>query len=228
MTAGHSLGEYSALAAAEVIASADALRLVNTRGELMQRDADRRPGAMQAIMGLEVAEVEALAELARRSGVVVVANHNSPQQVVITGESEAVAEAARLVKDKGGKAIPLRVSGAWHSPLMADAARDFAAELDRVEFRPPRFPVRLNVTAEEETDPAAIRAAMARQIISPVRWSETLERMLAAGVSDFVEVGPKKVLAGLVKKTAPKGANVNIFNVENMAGVDRAAERWGS
>ncbi|MBU2549171.1 MAG: ACP S-malonyltransferase [Proteobacteria bacterium] len=228
VTAGHSLGEYAALAAAGVIDPADALRLVNRRGELMQRDADRRPGAMQAIMGLDRSEVEAIAEAARERGVVVVANHNSPRQVVITGESEAVAEAAGLVKAKGGKAIPLAVSGAWHSPLMEDAAQEFAAELDAVEFRAPSTRIVLNVTAGEETDPAVLRAIMARQIISPVRWCETIERMLGGGIVDFVEVGPKKVLAGLVKKTASDGAKFNIYNVENMAGLNQAVEKLGS
>lgn len=227
-TAGHSVGEYSALAAAGVISRADAIKLVNARGEFMQRDADRRPGAMSAVIGLSRPEVDAVAELARDRGVVVVANHNSPQQLVITGQSEAVAAAAKLAKTKGAKVIPLAVSGAWHSPLMEDAAEDFARILEKTDFQSPTCGVILNVTADGETDPASIRETMTRQIVSPVRWAETIEKMVADGVTDFVEVGPKKVLAGLVKKTVPDGVDVNIINVQDMAGVDLAVEQLGS
>ena len=226
--AGHSLGEYSALAAAGVISAAEALKLTDIRGRLMHRDAAARPGAMQAIVGLTLDEVEAITELARDRGVVTIANHNTPNQIVITGESEAVATAAALVKTKGGQAIPLAVSGAWHSPLMADAARGFAGELSAVGFKTPRFPVFLNVTGQAETDPEKIKEVMIRQIISPVKWSLIVENMLAAGVANFVEVGPKKVLAGLVKKTVPRGTTINLVNVENMAGVDSAVEKLGN
>ncbi len=227
-TAGHSVGEYSALAAAGVISTADALKLVNARGELMQRDADRRPGAMTAVMGLSRAEVEQAAGRAAARGVVVVANHNSPQQLIITGETDAVAEAAEQAKAMGAKTIPLPVSGAWHSPLMEDAGRDFAARLKEIEFHSPASGIVLNVTAELESDPGRIRSTMASQITSPVRWAETIEKMLAEGVTDFVEVGPKKVLAGLVKKTVPAGVSVNIINVQDMAGVDQAVTKSGS
>ncbi|MFH1090319.1 MAG: ACP S-malonyltransferase [Pseudomonadota bacterium] len=226
--AGHSLGEYSALAAAGVLAVEEALKLVNLRGELMQRDAERRPGAMQAVVGLSREEVESIVELARDHGVVVVANHNSPQQLVITGESEAVAAAAKLVKTKRGRAVPLPVSGAWHSPLMEQAAADFASALEKTKFSAPSYPVYLNVTGAAETDPAAIKKAMARQIISPVRWCDIVENMAAAGVNAFVEVGPKNVLAGLVKKTLTAESQAEILNVQDTAGVTQAAENLGS
>lgn len=228
LAAGHSLGEYSALAAAGVISLEDCIRLVNRRGELMQRDADKRPGAMQAVMGLTRADVEAITELAGDRGIVVVANHNTPQQVVITGESEAVAAAAKFVKSKGGKAIPLKVSGAWHSPLMEDAAAEFAGELEAVQFRAPECPVVMNVTGEPETDPAMIKAIMKKQIVSPVKWCDSIEYMLKDGVSHFIEAGPKKVLAGLVKKILPADAEASIVNVENLADVDSALEKIGS
>ncbi|MDY6851484.1 MAG: ACP S-malonyltransferase [Thermodesulfobacteriota bacterium] len=225
VTAGHSLGEYSALAASGVISTADALRLVNTRGELMQRDADRRPGSMQAVIGLSREEVEGLAELAKDHGPVVVANHNTPQQLVITGKSAAVAALAKLAKAKGARTVPLPVSGAWHSPLMHEAAADFAAVLEQTVFSPPAREIILNVTAEKEPDPDRIKAVMARQITSPVRWSGIIEKMLKEGVTDFVEVGPKKVLAGLVKKIVPREAKVKIINVQDQAGVDLALEK---
>lgn len=228
VTAGHSLGEYSALAAAGVLSAPDCFKLVNLRGELMHRDAERRPGAMQAVMGLSMQDVEAVAELARDRGIVVVANQNTPNQVVITGESEAVATAAKLAQTKGAKTVPLPVSGAWHSPLMDDATRDFAVALAEVEFMAPSCPVVLNVTGRPETDPAIIKETMAKQITSPVLWSDSVLAMAGMGVTDFVEVGPKKVLSGLVRKTLPKDAEAGVLGVENMDGVAKAAEKIAS
>ncbi|MEW6265756.1 MAG: ACP S-malonyltransferase [Thermodesulfobacteriota bacterium] len=222
-TAGHSLGEFSALAAAGVLTVPDTLRLVNLRGELMHRDAQARPGAMQAVMGLSRGDLEGIVELARDKGQVVVANHNSHQQMVITGESAAVAAAAALAKTMGGKTMALPVSGAWHSPLMEKAAADFSLELEKTEFMAPSCPVVLNVTGRAESDPAAIKAAMIKQMISPVLWCDSIEAMIEAGVADFLEVGPKKVLAGLVKKIVPAEASVKVLNVENLADASRAA-----
>ncbi|MEW5724050.1 MAG: ACP S-malonyltransferase [Thermodesulfobacteriota bacterium] len=223
--AGHSLGEYSALAAAGVLMAEDTFRLVNLRGELMQRDAERRPGSMQAVMGLSRPEVEAIAELARARGVVVVANHNTPWQFILTGESEAVSAAAKFAQTKGGKTMPLAVSGAWHSPLMAEAAADFARALDETTFLTPACAVYLNVTGQPETDPARIKEELKKQIISPVRWCDTIENMAADGITDFVEVGPKKVLSGLVRKTLPKEAQVGLHSVQDLEGVGPVMER---
>ena len=226
-TAGHSLGEYAALAAAGVITPADALKLVNLRGELMQRDADRNPGAMQAVIGLSIEVVEAITELARDRGVVAVANHNSPQQVVITGQSEAVATAIKFVETKGGKHLPLPVSGAWHSPLMEKAAADFALELNKIEFKSPECPIYLNVTGLAAKDPVEIKKVMAGQITSPVRWCDIITNMVAEGVDVLVETGPKKVLAGLARKTAPRDARVGIVNVQDLADLEAAAGKIG-
>jgi [acyl-carrier-protein] S-malonyltransferase len=226
--AGHSLGEYAALAAAGVVSAPDCLQLVNSRGELMHRDAQARPGAMQAVIGLERKDVEAIAELARDRGTVVVANHNSPNQLVITGESQAVATAARLAQTKGGKTMALPVSGAWHSPLMDRAAGDFAEELKKVSFHEPSCPVYLNVTGTSSSRAETIKNYMAGQMISPVRWCDIVLNMLEAGVTNFVEVGPKKVLSGLVKKTVPKEAQVKIINVQDAAGVEAAVKEIGS
>jgi [acyl-carrier-protein] S-malonyltransferase len=225
--AGHSVGEYAALAAAGVISAAEAIELTTRRGFLMQRDADRRPGAMQAVIGLEYREVEAIVELARAMGVIDIANHNSLQQVVITGESEAVAAASKFVKTKGGKAVPLAVSGAWHSPLLEEAARDFAEDLKRIEFKTPSAPVYLNVTGKGETDPSVIVEEMLKQIVSPVRWCDVILSMQADGVTHFVETGPKNVLAGLVRKTLGRGEGV-IINVQDLSGVDQLLETLGS
>ncbi|MBW2086508.1 MAG: ACP S-malonyltransferase, partial [Deltaproteobacteria bacterium] len=226
-TAGHSLGEYSALAAAGVISSADALNLVNRRGELMHREAEKRPGAMQAIIGLTPDRVEGITELARDKGTVVVANYNTPQQTVITGEAQAVAAAAKLAGTDGAKTVPLQVSGAWHSPLMEAAAEDFARVIMETDFSRPRCDLYLNVTARIETDPDEIKSIMARQMISPVRWFEIIENMLAGGASHFLEVGPKKVLAGLNRKIVPRDAPVETINIQDMAGLDKAVESVG-
>lgn len=227
-TAGHSLGEYSALAAAGVLTLEDTFKLVNLRGELMHRDAVARPGAMQAVIGLSKDDLESVAELARDRGVVVVANHNTPNQLVISGESQAVATAATFAKQKGAKTMALPVSGAWHSPLMEAAATDFAASLEQMTFHTPSCPVMLNVTGLAETDPERIKTVMKQQIVSPVKWCDVILSMLQAGVGDFVEVGPKKVLAGLVKKIVPTDVNVNIFNVEDKAGVAQLDSRSGN
>jgi len=223
--AGHSAGEYSALAAAGIISMSDAFKLVNKRGELMQREAEKRPGAMQAIIGLEPGQVEEITELARAHGQVVVANYNTPQQTVITGEAVAVAVAAKFADTKGARVVPLAVSGAWHSPLMEQAAEDFADVIMETEFSEPICDIYLNVTAQKETDPDQIKSIMTRQIISPVKWFEIIENMMADGMTRFVEVGPKKVLTGLNRKIVPKGGTVTTVNIENMPGLEKALEK---
>lgn len=227
LVAGHSLGEYSALAAAGVVSEADALRLVQSRGEVMQRAAEERPGAMQAVVGLSREEVEEIAERVSEQGVVVVANHNTAQQVVITGEKEAVAAAGQEAQEAGARVVPLPVSGAWHSPLMEEAAAEFAQVIAATDFGPPACEVVLNVTAAGEQDPERIKEILAQQITSPVRWLETIENMVAQGVTRFVEVGPGRVLSGLVKKIVPREAEVEIMNVRDQAGVDKATAALG-
>jgi [acyl-carrier-protein] S-malonyltransferase len=180
---------------------------------------------MSAIVGLTVEQVDRIVELARAEGVVVAANYNSPVQVVISGEGAAVAAAAQYAKKEKGKAVPLPVSGAWHSPLMDDAAREFAEKLETVSFNPPRAPVYLNVTGRPETDPAKIKDAMTRQIISPVRWAEAVAAMFDHQFDTFVEVGPKNVLGGLVKKTAPKGSGPTVLTCGNLEEIEAAAEK---
>lgn len=215
--AGHSLGEYSALSAAGVLSPPDAARLVFRRGELMNREALKHPGAMQAIVGLKFAEVEALVEEGRRLGVVAVANHNTETQIVITGAPEPVARVGALAAARGAKSVPLKVSGAWHSELIRGAEAEFCENLSAADFHPARKNIVLNVTADTAQDPDEIRAIMARQLCSPVRWYDSMCRMDAAGVERYIEVGPGKVLAGLQRKILPRDSAAAVYNVGDLA-----------
>jgi len=201
--AGHSLGEFSALVVAGVLTFADALRLVRERGRLM-KDANRTsPGGMAAVIGLPVEALAGICELAadRTGQAVGVANDNCPGQVVISGAETALAAAMALAEERGARRlIRLNVSIAAHSPLMARAAEAFQAELQQVEFQAPRIPVVFNATGRPLQQPDEIRAAVAGQLTSPVRWTESVRYMLAQGVETFVEVGPGQVLSGLVRR----------------------------
>ncbi len=200
--AGHSLGEFTAYAAASALDFEDAVRLVRRRGELM---AAARAGTMAAVVGLEPETVEAIcAETSGAGGVVVAANYNSLQQIVISGDVEAVTRAGESAKQAGAKMVrPLAVSGAFHSPLMADAEAGLREELARVNFRAPRFPVVCNATAEPVTDADTARDTLVRQLTAPVRWTEGIRRISAAGVARFIELGPGKVLTGLLRRIDP-------------------------
>lgn len=211
--AGHSLGEYSALCAAGVVSTEDCLRLVLKRGELMHREATRHTGAMSAIVGLTIEKVADIVKEAAADGIAAVANHNSAQQIVITGSPEAVAAAGKAAVAQGAKAIALKVSGAWHSPLIKGAEDDFRLFLDSVAFNRPQCDVIHNVTAATEPDPDAIKALMARQLCSPVRWYDSILRMIDDRTEVYVEIGPGRVLTGLLKKIMPAGAAARIYNV---------------
>jgi [acyl-carrier-protein] S-malonyltransferase len=217
LCAGHSLGEYSALHAAGVITAEAAARLVFRRGELMHREASQHQGAMQAIVGLPIAEVDALVAEGAKKGVVAVANHNMETQIVITGAPGPVAYVGSLAAAKGAKAVPLKVSGAWHSELIRGAEDEFKAVLSRTDFQAPQKRVIFNVTAAIAEDPAEIREIMSRQLCSPVRWYDSMIRMKEAGVETFVEVGPGKVLSGLLRKILPKEHPARVFNVGTLA-----------
>jgi len=198
--AGHSLGEYTALVAACCLRFSDAVRLVRRRGELMAEAGERSGGAMSAVIGLDADE---LAELCEREGVDV-ANYNSPDQSVISGMPDAVARAGEAARAAGARRIvPLAVSGAFHSRLMAPVAERFAEELASVEVAPPAVPVVGNVHAVPLETEAAVRAELLAQLYSPVRWVQTIEFLVARGVEHYIELGPGKVLAALVRKTAP-------------------------
>ncbi|NLZ18463.1 MAG: ACP S-malonyltransferase [Desulfobulbaceae bacterium] len=218
--AGHSLGEYSALYAAGVLTLEDTLALVTKRGELMEREGARNPGGMTAILGIDLATVEGLLRNSSFEGVAVVANHNTAEQVVLSGDAAGLAAAAALCKAKGAKAIPLKVSVANHSPLVAGAVDDFAAFMARIDFRAPNLPVLFNVSAGLERSPERIRETMAYQIASKVRWLEIVETMVADGVELFVELGPKAVLSGMVKKILPKDSKVLCLQADTPEGLD--------
>ena len=209
VAAGHSLGEWSALAAVGAMSFADGLRAVRRRGELMATAGDVRPGAMAAVLALDADALEAVCREATEAGEgeVVPANYNDPGQIVISGDAPAVERASALASEAGARrVVPLPVSGAFHSPLMAFARDGLKETLDALMLHVPSCPVVLNVTAEPTTDPEAIRLRLLDQLTAPVRWAQSLERMQADGTERFVEVGTGKVLSGLVKRTLGRDA----------------------
>lgn len=210
--AGHSLGEFSALVANGVLTFDDALRLVSARAEAMQRACEARPGTMAAILGLPDERVEeTCAEVAAHTGEVVVpANYNCPGQLVISGTVAGVEAACEALKAAGAKrALVLQVGGAFHSPLMQPAEDELAAALARTTFHEATCPVYQNVDAAPHLAPDEIRENLRRQLTAPVRWTQSVQRMAADGHVEFVEVGPGKVLQGLVKKIAPAAQAVS-------------------
>lgn len=199
--AGHSLGEYSALVAAGALQLEDAVRLVRKRGEYMQEAVPVGAGAMAAILGLASETVEQICREAAQGGIVSPANLNSPAQVVIAGHQAAVERATELAKQRGAKrAILLNVSAPFHCALMKPARDRLAEDLDRVEFRQPAVPLINNVDARAVRDPAALREGLKRQVTAPVRWEESVRALRSAGVEVFIEVGPGKVLSGLLRQ----------------------------
>ncbi|MCU5775422.1 ACP S-malonyltransferase [Erwiniaceae bacterium BAC15a-03b] len=201
MMAGHSLGEYSALVCAGVLDFAEAIKLVELRGKLMQEAVPEGTGAMQAIIGLDDAAIQQACEASAQGQVVSPVNFNSPGQVVIAGNKEAVERAGAACKAAGAKrALPLPVSVPSHCALMKPAADKLALALESVTFNAPAFPVVNNVDVKCETSPEAIRSALVRQLYNPVRWTGCVEFMAAQGVTSLLEVGPGKVLTGLTKR----------------------------
>ncbi|MBQ4169007.1 MAG: ACP S-malonyltransferase [Bacteroidales bacterium] len=199
MTAGHSLGEFSALAAAGAIEFEDALRLVAIRAQQMQLCCDKVPGTMAAIIGLEDKVVEDIC--AKAKGLVIPANYNCDGQVVISGEKAAVEAACAQFLEAGAKrALPLSVSGAFHSPLMEPARAKLGEAIEATAFKAPSCPVYQNVTAKAETDPQVIKDNLLKQLTSPVRWTQTIRNMRADGAEEFIELGPGNVLQGLLRR----------------------------
>lgn len=200
MAAGHSLGEFSALVVAGVLSFADALRLVAARAAAMQKACEHTPGTMAAIIGLKDEQVEAVcAELQAEGRVVIAANYNCPGQLVISGEVQAVNEACEKLKALGAKrALVLNVSGAFHSPLMKPAKEELQEAIERTEFHNAACPVYQNVDAKPHTDAAEIKQNVIAQLTSPVRWTASVQRMIADGATEFVECGPGKTLQGMI------------------------------
>lgn len=208
MVAGHSLGEFSALTAAGALDFEDGLRLVSIRAHAMQKTCEANPGTMAAILALPTEKVESICD--EVEGVVVPANYNCEGQIVISGSVEAVTEASGKMKAAGAKrALILPVGGAFHSPLMQPAADELAAGIESVRFSKPICPIYQNVTALPTTDPAEIKKNLLAQLTAPVKWTQTVVNMVANGASDFTEVGPGKVLQGLVSKITANHVNVN-------------------
>lgn len=201
MVAGHSLGELSALTAAGALSFEDGLKLVSARAKAMQKACEIKPSTMAAIIALSDEKVEEICEGV--DGVVVAANYNCPGQIVISGEIDAVNAACEGAKAAGAKrALPLKVGGAFHSPLMEPARQELAEAIAATEFHAPVCPVYQNVDAAPHTDPAEIKANLIAQLTAPVRWTQTVANMVADGATEFVELGPGKVLQGLVSKVS--------------------------
>lgn len=199
MVAGHSLGEFSALVAAGAMAFEDGLKLVAARARAMQKACEAKPSTMAAVLALPDEKVEEICDSAE--GTVVAANYNCPGQIVISGEIEAVDAACAKALEAGAKrALRLPVGGAFHSPLMEPARQELAAAIEATEFSTPRVPVYQNVDAKPHTDPAEIKANLVAQLTAPVRWTRSVQNMIADGATEFIEVGPGKVLRGLVGK----------------------------
>ncbi len=202
MTAGHSLGEFSALVAAGALSFEDGLKLVYARAMAMQKACEAEPSTMAAILGLDDAKVEEV--LSGIDEVVVPANYNSPGQLVISGSMKGIETACELLKAAGARrALPLKVGGAFHSPLMEPARIELAEAINTTHFSTPVCPVYQNVSGKPNTDPARIRENLIAQLTAPVRWTQSVQNMVADGAVHFTEVGPGTVLQGLVKKIAP-------------------------
>jgi len=217
--AGHSLGEYSALIHAGALGFEEGLRLVRLRGELMQRAGEEHPGTMAAVVGLDRAAVEESCREASAAGVVQCANFNSPGQIVISGSVDGVRRAMEIAKAKGARMVrELPVSGAFHSPLMESARTGLENALDKVDIRDAAVPIYANVTAEPEQMAREIRTLLGAQLTSAVLWESTVMNMIAGGIRRFVEVGPGRVLQGLVKRTDP---SVEILGVDTAADLDK-------
>ncbi|MBE6261547.1 MAG: ACP S-malonyltransferase [Prevotella sp.] len=203
MTAGHSLGEFSALVAAGALSFEDGLKLVYARAMAMQKACEAQPSTMAAIIGLPDEKVEEVCqEVAKMGkGVCVAANYNNPGQLVISGDIDAINEACEQLKAAGAKrALPLKVGGAFHSPLMQPAKDELQAAIENTEFQTPKCPVYQNVDAKPHTDPAEIKQNLIAQLTSPVRWTQIVQNMIADGASDFIECGPGKALQGMIGK----------------------------
>lgn len=203
MVAGHSLGEFSALVAAGALSFEDGLKLVYARAMAMQKACEAQPSTMAAIIGLPDDKIEAICKEVSKmgKGVVVPANYNNPGQLVISGNIEAINEACEQLKAAGAKrALPLKVGGAFHSPLMQPAKDELQAAIEKTEFAAPKCPIYQNVDAKPHTDPAEIKQNLIAQLTSSVRWTQIVQNMIAVGADDFTECGPGKALQGMIAK----------------------------
>jgi len=221
ISAGHSLSEYSALCAGGAISKEDTIRLVIKRGALMHREATQHLGTMHAIVGLPIDTVQEIVDGVQQQGVVSVANHNTETQIVITGSPDPVAKVSARAEEQGARAIPLKVSGAWHSELMRGAQDEFREYLETIRFETPARSVIMNVTADVAEAPDEIREIMTKQLCSPVKWYDSIKKMMDAEIEIFAEVGPGRVLTGLVKKILPVDYPAEIFTVNTIKTLEK-------
>lgn len=216
LTAGHSLGEYSALVASGALSFADAVQIVRLRGKYMQEAVPVGEGAMAAILGMEREEVEKLCQEVASGEVLTPANFNCPGQIVIAGHAKAVDRAVGVVKQSGKKALLLPVSAPFHSPLMKPAGTRLEKDLDGISVHPLNVPVVTNVEAEINTSKEKVKPLLVAQVFSPVRWEESMQRMIKEGVERVVEIGPGKVLAGLMKRINPRVETGNLEDLQTL------------
>lgn len=219
MVAGHSLGEYSAICSAGGFRFEDGLKLVRRRGELMGSAGERQSGAMSAVIGKTEAELAPVLAEASQKGVVVPANFNNASQIVISGSVEGVQKAGEILAAQGVNVVPLPVSGAFHSPLMAFVQKDLQEIVAKTKFHTLKVPLMANVTAAEVKSADAIRKLLVKQIVSPVRWEQSMQNAIAAGASRGFELGPGKVLKGLMRRIDKK---VKVFPVESVEELNKA------
>ncbi len=213
--AGHSLGEFSALVAAEAMSFRDAVRMVRLRGKFMQEAVPVGQGGMAAILGMDREEVEEVCQRAAQGEVLTAANFNSPGQIVISGHMKAIDHAIALAKEMGAKkAVPLQVSAPFHSPLMESAGQKLGAELAQIEIKELKVPVVTNVEAEANLSKERVRDLLVRQVSSPVRWEDSMRTMMGLGVERFVEIGPGQVLLGLLRRI---DGRKEMFHLEDLA-----------
>lgn len=222
ITAGLSLGEYAAIAAAGSMEELDAIRLVRKRGILMQNTVPAGEGAMCAVMAMDAEKIEQVIEGIEGVGI---ANYNCPGQIVITGETKAVETAATALKEAGAKrTVMLNVSGPFHSPMLVSAGKELEKELEKIVLAPLAIPYVTNVTAEEVKDVGRTKALLAKQVSSPVRWMQSMEYMIARGVDTFVEIGPGRTLAGFMKKI---NRDVKVYNIGAWEDVEKTVSALG-
>ncbi|MGR3220607.1 MAG: ACP S-malonyltransferase [Candidatus Anammoxibacter sp.] len=213
---GLSLGEYTAYVYADAISFEDAVHLVHMRGKFMQEACEQNPGGMVAVLGLESGEVEKICEQSKQYGQVSVANYNSTVQIVVSGELEALDAVYNAAREKGGKAIKLKVNGAFHSSLMSSAKDRLELEINKTPIAKPKVPVVANVSGEYITEPDDIRQTLVKQLDNPVLWSQTMNKLIQNGINEFYEFGPGKVLTGLLQKIDPSKEIKNIETVKSI------------
>lgn len=212
--AGHSLGEYVALVAARVISRRDCLKLVTERGRLMQREAEANPGAMTAVLRFKEAELQHVID-EHANGDVIIANYNTPDQLVISGTNEGIEKVEAALREKSGRSMRLSVSGAWHSQLMQGAVEEFNAVIDEVEFEDARIPIIMNVTGQPATDGALIKDLMKRQMVSGVKWYQGIRQAWLGGSRKFIELGPKGVLIRMLNSIVPDPSALGTYVVDS-------------